>query len=85
MENVPQEKKEKEKKGGDPAPVENGEEARPVGGNESQKPEGNIRRGWALLSQDFRLVNNINVIDIDGDADDTESFTEKMRELNSGQ
>lgn len=34
MENVPQEKKEKEKEG-DPAPVENGEEARPVGGNES--------------------------------------------------
>ncbi|TEA35895.1 hypothetical protein DBR06_SOUSAS47410005, partial [Sousa chinensis] len=32
MENVPQEKKEKEKEGGDPAPVENGEEARPVGG-----------------------------------------------------
>ena len=35
MENVPQEKKEKEKEGGVPAPVENGEEARPVGGNES--------------------------------------------------
>ena len=35
----------------------NGEEA--LGGNESQKPEGNIRGAWALLSQDFRFVNNM--------------------------
>ncbi|XP_037677443.1 protein BEX5 isoform X6 [Choloepus didactylus] len=80
MENVPQ-----ENEGGEQVPVQNGEEARPLGGGEAQEAEGNIRGGWAPPAQDFggnepnRFVNNIDMID--GDADDMERFMEEMREL----
>ncbi|XP_058392358.1 protein BEX5 [Diceros bicornis minor] len=80
MENVPQ-----ESKGGGQAPVQNEEEARPLGGGQGQEPGGNIRGSWAPPAQDFRedipnrLVNNIDMID--GDADDMERFMEEMREL----
>lgn len=57
MENVPWWRRGEDTKGRDPAPLLNGEEA--LGGNESWKPQGNIREAWALVSQDFRLVNNV--------------------------
>nr|XP_004465377.2 protein BEX5 [Dasypus novemcinctus] len=80
MENIPQEKEEVEQ-----VPVQNGEEAHPLGGGEGQEPGGNIRGGWVPPAQDFggdgpnRFVNNI--VMIDGDADDMEQFMEEMREL----
>ncbi|XP_019489380.1 PREDICTED: protein BEX5 isoform X2 [Hipposideros armiger] len=80
MENVPQEIKQ-----GEQAPVQNEEDAGPLGGGEGQEPVGNIRGDWALPAQDFRedmpnrLVHNIDMID--GDADDMERFMEEMREL----
>ncbi|XP_006904842.1 protein BEX5 [Pteropus alecto] len=80
MENVPQ-----EIKGGEQAPVQNEEDAHPLGGDEGQEPRGNFRGVWAPPAQDFRedipnrLVNNIDMID--GDADDMERFMEEMREL----
>ncbi|XP_076976889.1 protein BEX5-like isoform X2 [Tamandua tetradactyla] len=80
MENVPQ-----ENEGGEQVPVQNGEEALPLGGGEGQEPGGNNRGGWAPPVQDFegdepnRFVNNIDMID--GDADDMERFMEEMREL----
>ncbi|XP_006737741.1 protein BEX5 [Halichoerus grypus] len=80
MENAPQ-----ESKGDEQAPVQNEEEAHPLGGGEGQEPGGNIRAGWAPPAHDVRedmpnrLVNNLDMID--GDADDMERFMEEMREL----
>ncbi|VFV39905.1 Hypothetical predicted protein [Lynx pardinus] len=80
MESVPQ-----ESKGEDQAPVQNEEEAHPLGGGDGQEPRGNIREGWAPPAHDGRedmpnrLVYNLHMID--GDADDMERFMEEMREL----
>ncbi|XP_064134717.1 protein BEX3-like [Loxodonta africana] len=79
MANIHQENEEMEQ-----APVQNGEEARPVGRAEGHQPAGNNRRGQARrLAPNFRwAIPNRQVNDrLGGDGDDMEMFMEEMREI----
>lgn len=75
----------REREGERQAPVQNEDEAHPLGGGEGQEPVGNIRVDLAPPAHDGRedmpnkLVNNVDMTD--GDTDDTELFTDDMRRL----
>ncbi|CAI9180901.1 unnamed protein product [Rangifer tarandus platyrhynchus] len=78
MANIHQENEEMEQ------PVQNGEEDRPLGGDEGHQPERNHRRGQARrLAPNFRwVIPNRQVNDgMGGDGDDMEIFMEEMREI----
>ncbi|KAM9180916.1 protein BEX3 isoform 1-T2 [Trichechus inunguis] len=79
MANMHQENEEMEQ-----APIQNGEEARPLGRGEGHQPAGNNRRGQARrLAPNFRwAIPNRQFNDrMGGDGDDMEMFMEEMREI----